>query len=68
MDIALSLVMLTVIALIGGAVFLFRKGLRRQAILMLVLAAVMAFNVAIWTVPTKSGSALVSTAPSGLAR
>jgi len=27
MDIALSLVMLTVIALIGGAVFLFRKGL-----------------------------------------
>jgi len=47
MDIALSLVVLTIIALVIGATFLVRRGNRQQAVLMLVLAAVMAANVAL---------------------
>ena len=57
MDLILSLVMLTAVALIAGAVFQWRRGGRRQAGLMLVLAAVMIANVLIWTVPDSSGTA-----------
>lgn len=49
--------MLTAVALIAGAVFQWRRGGRRQAGLMLVLAAVMIANVLIWTVPDSSGTA-----------
>lgn len=63
MDIAISLLVLTTIALVLGAVVLFRRGgYRKQAVLMLVLAAVMAANVVIWTVPTPEGQSLVSEA------
>lgn len=57
MDLVLSLVVLAALALIGGAAFLWRKGVRKQAGLMLVLAAIMLVNVAIWTVPTADGEA-----------
>jgi hypothetical protein len=40
-------------------VLAWRRGLRKQAALMLVLAAVMAANVAIWTLPGKDGEAPV---------
>ena len=61
MDIAISLLVLTAIALVLGAVALFRRGgYRKQAVLMLVLAAVMAVNVVIWTVPTQEGNSLVT--------
>jgi hypothetical protein len=47
----LSLLVLSAIALTGGSVYLLRRGgARKQAILMLVMAAVMAANVAIWVV------------------
>jgi hypothetical protein len=36
-------------------VLAWRRGLRKQAALMLVLAVVMAINVAIWAVPEKNG-------------
>lgn len=63
MDIAVSLLVLTTIALVLGAVALFRRGgYRKQAILMLVLAAVMVMNVVIWTLPTGEGQSLVSQA------
>ena len=63
MDIAISLLVLTAIALVLGAVALFRRGgYRKQAVLMLVLAAVMVANVVIWTVPTPEGQSLVSEA------
>lgn len=63
MDIAISLLVLTTIALVLGAVALFRRGgYRRQAVLMLVLAAIMAANVAIWTLPTPEGQSLVTEA------
>lgn len=63
MDIAISLLVLVAIALVLGAVALLRRGgYRRQAVLMLVLAAVMAMNVAIWALPDSDGQSLVSEA------
>lgn len=60
MDLVLSVLMLAVIALVIGAIYLLRKGgHRNQALLMLVLAAIAALNVAIWTVPGTSGTAPV---------
>ena len=63
MDIALSLLVLTSIALVGGAYVLFRRGKRRQAWLMIGLAVVMALNVAIWTVPMDGGETLKTAVP-----
>ncbi|MCJ2186083.1 hypothetical protein [Novosphingobium beihaiensis] len=59
MDITLSLLVLTTVALVlGGAALFRREGYRKQAVLMLVLAAVMAANIAILTVPTPGGKSL----------
>lgn len=63
MDIALSLLVLASIALVGGAYVLGRRGKRRQAGLMLLLAVVMAVNVAIWTWPTREGQSLTTAIP-----
>lgn len=63
MDIALSLLVLTSIALLGGAYVLFRRGKRRQAWLMLGLAVVMILNVAIWTWPMQGGESLKTAVP-----
>ena len=63
LDTALSLMMLAAVALLGGAVFLWRKGERQRPLLMLVLAAVMAVNVGIWTLPDSSGEAPLVRAP-----
>lgn len=60
MAIALSLMVLCAIALVGGAYAVYRRGMRKQALLMIALAAIMALNVAIWTVPTQSGTSLVN--------
>jgi hypothetical protein len=63
MSAALSLLVLTALALVLGAVFLWRRGgSRKQVLLMLVLAAVLAANVAIWTLPGTSGKSLVDEA------
>lgn len=64
LDTALSLLMLTMIALTAGALFLWRRsGLSRQVVLMLVLAAIMAGNLAIWLVPDGSGTAMTGQVP-----
>ena len=64
MAMVLSLLVLLLIALVAGAVFLWRRGgLNRQVALMLILAAVVALNIAIWTVPNKSGETLLDAAP-----
>ena len=56
--------MLMVFALPLGAFVLWRRrGMRKQAVLMLVLAAVMAANVAIWVVPASGGSAPLGQSP-----
>jgi len=63
-DIALSLTMLMVFALPIGAFVLWRRGgSRKQIALMLVLAVIMAANVAIWVVPTRQGPAPMAQAP-----
>lgn len=54
----LSLLTLAIIALLIGAVALWRRGgSKKQVGLMLLLAVVMAVNVAIWTLPDASGEA-----------
>ncbi len=63
LDTALSLMALAIIALTLGAVYLLRRGgAKKQALLMLVLAAVLAVNVAIWTVPDSKGNVPVEQA------
>jgi hypothetical protein len=58
MALLLSLMMLAAIALVAGAVVLWRRGGKRlQVILMLVMAVVIAGNIALWVVPTSSGKA-----------
>jgi hypothetical protein len=57
-DIALSLLMLGALALAGGAIWQWRRqGPSRNVILMIVLAAVMLANVAIWVIPGPNGAA-----------
>jgi hypothetical protein len=65
LDTALSLLMLAAVALVGGAVFLLRRGERKRPVLMLTLAGVMVMNLIIWTLPDKSGSTLAEAAKQG---
>ena len=66
MDTVLSVVVLTAVALIGGAALLWRRnGPTRQMWLMLVLAAVMIVNVLIWTLPDAGGTAPVDRVATG---
>ena len=50
-DTIMSIVVLATIVLLWGALALWRRGVRRQAVLMVVAALVLAGNVAIWAVP-----------------
>jgi len=62
MDTVLSILVLAAIALLWGAYVLWRRGgSRKQIALMVVMAAVLAANVAIWVVPVAGRSAPVST-------
>jgi uncharacterized membrane protein YpjA len=56
LDLVLSILVLATLALVFGAVVAWRRGARQKASLMLVLAAVCAVNVGIWTVPDSSGA------------
>ena len=59
--VVLSILMLGCIAMLLGGIALWRRrGLSRQVWLMLVLAAVMAVNVAIRLVPSTDGTAPVT--------
>jgi hypothetical protein len=60
LETALSLMVIAVAALLGGAYLQFRRGNRKQAGLMLVLAVVFAVNIAIWAVPNEQGQSLVN--------
>lgn len=63
-DIALSLAVLMIFALPLGAYALWKRGgSRKQVTLMLVLALILAANVAIWVIPTSNGAAPVGQAP-----
>ncbi|ABC62527.1 hypothetical protein [Erythrobacter litoralis] len=56
-DVVLSVLMLAAFALLLGAFALWRKGVRKQAGLMVVLAIIAVGNVLIWTVPDADGTA-----------
>jgi len=64
MDTVLSVVTLAAFALVAGGIYLWRRGARKQAGLMLVLAVVMVVNVLIWTLPDGSGTAPIDQAAS----
>ena len=53
----LSLMMLAAIALIGGALVLWRRGERKRPALMALLVAILLVNIGIWTLPDASGEA-----------
>ncbi len=56
MNVILSIMMLAAIALIAGAIFLWRRtGDAKRPLLMLFLAVIALINVAIWTLPDASG-------------
>jgi hypothetical protein len=51
----LSIAVLAAFALVGGGLWLiFKRGERKQGLLMLLAALVLAVNVAIWTLPPAS--------------
>jgi hypothetical protein len=55
---------LAAIALVLGSAYLWRReGMRKQAVLMLIMAVVMAANVAIWAWPDANGNAPITTKP-----
>ncbi|MEO0063443.1 MAG: hypothetical protein RLZZ08_2003 [Pseudomonadota bacterium] len=57
MDTLLSIVVLAALALVAGAIFLWRRGERgKQVWLMLLMALVLVGNVLIWTVPDADGT------------
>ena len=67
MDLILSILVLAALAMIAGAIFLWRRdGLKKQVWLMLLSAAVMIANVLIWTLPNKDGTAPIDRAAEGV--
>jgi len=58
----LSLLTLAVLLMLLGATLQWRRGERRKAMLLVILALVAGINVAIWTVPYDSGEAPVARA------
>ena len=51
-DTILAILMLAGFALTGGAIFVYRRGERKRALLMLLAVLVMFANVAIWLAPS----------------
>jgi uncharacterized membrane protein len=63
LDTVLSILALAIVALVLGAIALWRRGGRtKQVWLMLLLAAIATGNLAIWLVPDGSGKAPVDQA------
>ena len=60
MSVVLSLLVLAAIVLLAGTVLQWRRGDRRKALLLVILALVAALNVGIWTIPDASGEAPVT--------
>ncbi|MEY4054798.1 MAG: hypothetical protein RL519_133 [Pseudomonadota bacterium] len=58
----LSLLTLAVLLMLAGAMLQWRRGERRKAVLLVILALVAGINVAIWTVPYDGGEAPVARA------
>ncbi|MDR7101858.1 hypothetical protein [Croceicoccus sp. BE223] len=68
-DIVLSIMVLGALALLGGAWLALKRGDRKRAILMAILAVVIGANVAILSLPAPMGGAEARAAsPSGPSR
>ena len=63
LDLVLSLLVLAAFALIAGAVVLFRRGYRKQALWMGAAALVALMNVGIWTIPDSEVRSPVNSIP-----
>lgn len=64
LDLVLSILVLAAIALVIGAVMLWRRGGRtKQVWLMLLLALIVAGNLALWLVPYDNGQTPLNAAP-----
>ncbi len=64
LDLVLSILVLAAAALVIGAAVLWRRGVRtKQVWLMLLLAAIVAGNLALWLVPYDSGELPINAAP-----
>ena len=62
----MSIMVLAIIALLIGAGYLFRRGIyQRRALLMVLLAIIIAVNIALWTIPVSTGESLAKHAPQG---
>jgi hypothetical protein len=60
-DVVLSIVMLAALALVAGAVVLWRRtGQVKNPALMVLLAVIAVLNVLIWTVPNAGGEAPIA--------
>ena len=67
MDTILSVLVLASVAMVGGAILLWRRdGFSKPVWLMLLLAVVMIANVLIWTIPDKDGTAPIDRAAEGV--
>lgn len=63
MDTLLSVLVLAALAFLAGAVVLWRKGgSPKQAVLMVLVAAILIANVLIWTLPYANGGSPVEKA------
>ncbi|WP_239804499.1 hypothetical protein [Croceicoccus hydrothermalis] len=60
-DLVLSILVFAAAVFVFGAFVAWRRGDRKRAGLMTILAFALMVNVAIWTVPTDNGAALVDT-------
>ncbi|MBB3359640.1 MULTISPECIES: hypothetical protein [unclassified Novosphingobium] len=62
MDTVLSLLVLATVALIGGAVFFWRRGERKRPALMLGMAFLIVADLAVWLTPVAGGPSLIEVA------
>ena len=61
-DTIISIVVLAAVALVAGAAVLLRRGEKKKAGLMAILAIVMILNAAIWLIPDADGDNLAEAA------
>jgi len=62
MDTVLSVLVLTTFALVGGAIFLWRRGERKRPAMMLGMAFLIAADLAVWLTPVSGGPSMIEVA------
>lgn len=62
MDTVLSLLVLATVALIAGAIFLWRRGERKRPAMMLGMAVLIVADLAVWLTPVANGPSMIEVA------